>query len=236
MAPPASLPGPSSARDRAHAAAAAAHGGIATPRRIALPSGRYTRFVALMKILLPGLAAALLVLVAAWPRLQASLDHLRLHFSRIDLTAAGDLRMVNARFSGIDKLHRPYVVTAEVARQTPGRNDLIALEGPQADMTLTNGAWVAVTSYTGVYYSQPQLLNLYGDVRLYHDRGYELTTDSAHLNLPAGTGEGSDPVAGQGVFGDIVSQGFRLLDHGATIIFTGKARLHIAPRAIGGPQ
>jgi lipopolysaccharide export system protein LptC len=206
-------------------------GEIGTGRRIVAHHGQaYTRFVALMKLLLPAVAVGLLLLVAVWPRLQESLDRLRVTFNRIDLGEAGDLRMVNAHYSGIDKLHRPYVVTADVARQTPNHSDLVALEGPKADMTLTNGAWLAVTSDTGVYLTQGQQLDMFGAVKLFHDRGYEMTTDTAHVDMPQGTAEGKDPVQGQGVFGDIVSEGFLLTDHGDNITFTGKAKLHLIPR------
>jgi lipopolysaccharide export system protein LptC len=215
------------------AALSAGHG---ARRRLAEPSPGYSRFVGWMKLLLPAVAIALLLLVVAWPRLQAGLDHLRLSFTRLDLSDARDLRMVNARFSGIDKRHRPFTLTADVARQMPERNDLMALEGPKGDITLQNGAWLALTAYTGVYLTQGQLLDLFGDVKLFHDRGYELTTDTAHIDMTAGTAQGNDPVQGQGVFGDITSEGFRLLDHGQTIIFTGKAKLHIAPRLSASPQ
>jgi lipopolysaccharide export system protein LptC len=215
---------------------AATAAGTTTVRRLARPSTGYSRFVSLMKFLLPAVAIGLLLLVVAWPRIQAGLDHLRLSFARLDLTEARDLRMVNARFSGIDKRHRPFVLTANVARQMPDRNDLMALEGPKGDITLQNGAWLAVTAFTGVYLTQGQILDLFGDVKLFHDRGYELTTDTAHVDMAGGTAEGNDPVQGQGVFGDVTSEGFRLLDHGQTIIFTGKSRLHIAPRLSEEPK
>jgi lipopolysaccharide export system protein LptC len=215
---------------------AAAAAGTGTARRQARPSTGYSRFVNLMKLLLPAVAVGLLLLVVAWPRIQSGLDHLRLNFGRLDLSEARDLRMVNARFSGLDKRHRPYLLTADVARQMPDRNDLMALDGPKGDITLQNGAWLAITAFTGVYLTQGQLLDLFGDVKLFHDRGYELTTDTAHVDMASGTADGHDPVQGQGVFGDITSEGFRLLDHGQTIIFTGKAKLHIAPRQSESPR
>ncbi len=214
----------------------AAAAGAGAGRRPARPNTGYSRFVNLMKFILPAVAAGLLLLIVAWPRLQAGFDRLRLSFTRLDLSEARDLRMVNARFAGVDKLHRPYVLTADVARQMPDRNDLMALEGPKGDITLQSGAWLALTAFTGVYLSQGQLLDLFGDVKMFHDRGYELTTDTAHVDMAAGTAEGNDAVQGQGVFGDVTSQGFRLLDHGQTIIFTGKAKLHLAPRASQRPQ
>lgn len=199
-------------------------------RRGFRPSSGYSRFVATMKLLLPAVAVGLVLLVAVWPRLELSLERLHVALPRLDLSEARDLRMVNAHYAGIDKSHRPYVLTADVARQTPNRNDLISLEGPKADITLKSGNWLALTGDTGVYLSQGQLLDLFGNVKLYHDRGYELTTDTAHVDMAAGTAEGSDPVQGQGVFGDIQSEGFRLLDHGAIVIFTGKSKLHLTPR------
>jgi lipopolysaccharide export system protein LptC len=217
-------------RDAAEAA------GNGTTRRQARPGTGYSRFVNLMKFLLPAVAVGLLLLVVAWPRIQSGLDHLRLSFGRLDLSEARDLRMVNARFSGLDKRHRPYVLTADIARQMPDRNDLMALDGPKADITLQNGAWLAVTAFTGIYLSQGQLLDLFGDVKLFHDRGYELTTDTAHVDMASGTAEGHDPVQGQGVFGDVTSDGFHLLDHGQTVIFTGKAKLHVAPRQSESPR
>jgi lipopolysaccharide export system protein LptC len=200
------------------------------PRRVAAPDGRHSRFVALMKLLLPAVAAVLLLLIAAWPRLELAMGHLRFTLPKIDMRDARDLHMVNARYSGIDKHHRPYVVTADVARQMPNQSDLMSLEGPKADITLNSGAWVAMTGDTGVYLTQGQVLDLYGNVKLFHDRGYDLNTDSAHIDLAAGTAEGHDPVQGQGTLGDITSEGFRLIDHGGVIIFTGKAKLHLLPR------
>jgi lipopolysaccharide export system protein LptC len=234
--PSPTLPQPRPANQRASAIRPGG-GEIGLTRRVTVRRGHaYTRFVALMKFLLPAFALGLLLLVAVWPRLQAGIDRLRVSFNRLDLGEAGDLRMVNAHYSGIDKLHRPYAVTADVARQTPNRSDLVALEGPKADMTLTNGAWLAVTSDTGVYLTQSQQLDMFGAVKFFHDRGYQLTTDSAHIDMPQGTAESNDPVQGQGVFGDITSEGFRLADHGDNITFTGMAKLHLTPRPAGEPK
>jgi lipopolysaccharide export system protein LptC len=203
-----------------------------TPRREIRPGTAYSRFVTAMKLLLPAVAIGLVMLVAIWPRLQFSLEQMRPSRPRLDLSEARDLRMVTAHYSGIDKHHRPYVLTAEVARQTTQQNDLISLEGPKADLTMINGAWLTLSGDTGVYLSQGQLLDLFGNVKLFHDRGYELSTETAHVDMAAGAAEGHDAVQGQGVFGDVVSEGFRLIDHGQVIVFTGKATLHLAPRPI----
>jgi lipopolysaccharide export system protein LptC len=191
----------------------------------------YSRFVGLAKRILPGVALVLLGLVAVWPRLQAEIERVRLAAPRIDPREAQDLRMVNARYTGIDRENRPYVVTAEVARQNPNVDDLVALEGPKGDLTTASGNWFELDGYTGLYQPDAQLLDLFGKVELFQDKGNEFHTDSAHVDMAQGNAEGNDPVDGQGPFGHITGQGFRIRDHGDVIIFTGHAHLELAPHA-----
>ncbi len=188
---------------------------------------RYSRFVSLAKRILPGVAAFLLLLVGIWPHLQTEIE--RVHFTapRLDPREAQDLRMVNAHYSGIDRQNRPFVITADVARQSPNVDDLIALEGPKGDLTSTSGSWFELSGYTGLYQPNAQILDLFGDVQLFQDKGNEFHTDSAHVDMAKGTAVGHDRVTGQGPFGQVTGEGFRILDHGATIIFTGRAQLEL---------
>ncbi len=71
---------------------------------------------------------------------------------------------------------------------------------------------------------------MFGNVALYQDKGNEFHSTSAHLDMNAGTAEGDDPVTGQGPFGHVTAQGFRILNRGDIIYFTGHARLDMAPR------
>src|SRR5260221_12106130 len=84
---------------------AAVAAGAGAGRRPARPNTGYSRFVNPMKFILPAVAAGPLLLIVAWPRLPARFDRRRLRFPRLDPIEARDLRMVTARFPGIDKLH-----------------------------------------------------------------------------------------------------------------------------------
>jgi lipopolysaccharide export system protein LptC len=202
----------------------------AVSRAAVTPPGQgYSRLVSFLKLLLPAIAAALLLLIVAWPHLQATLDKVGTLVPRLNLSDARDLRMLNARVSGVDRQNRPYVVTADTARQLPGADGLIAMEGPKADMTLQSGVWLAVTADTGVYKSQSQLLDLFGQVNLFHDKGYEFVTDSAHVDMQAGTAEGDEKVRGQGIFGHVDAEGFRIYDQGDRVVFTGKSKMLLLP-------
>jgi len=191
----------------------------------------YSRFVARTKRALPAAAIGLLLLLAIWPRIESFLQGVRFPLPRLDLREARQLQMVAPRYTGIDRDNRPFVVTAAVARQKPKVEGLMALEQPKGDMTSASGNWLELSSDTGLYQLQPQLLDLYGHVVLYQDKGNEFHSPTAHLDMAAGTAESDSPTTSQGPFGNATAEGFLILDRGDTIFFKGRTHLEILPRA-----
>jgi len=194
-------------------------------RRVPVADDRYSRRVAFLKRVLPACGVTLLLLVGGWTRLAPLLENVRLGVPAIDLREARELRMVNPRYGGLDRYDRPYVVTAAVGRQVPDRNDVMALERPKAVMTVHGGASVVLTAETGIYQSQVQLLDLFGNVNLVHEDGTRFVTERAHVNLSDNSAEGRDPIEGHGPSGDITGEGFGVLSKGETITFTGNSHL-----------
>ncbi len=198
-------------------------------RQPRLAADRYSRRVALLKRILPAIGLSLLLLVAAWPRLVPLWESVRLSYPAIDLREAKELRMIDPRYAGIDRLNRPYVVTAAVGRQLSDRNDLMSLELPRAQLLLHPGVMVVLTAATGIYQPQAQLLDLFGKVTLTHQNGTQFVTARAHVDLATNIAQGHDPIAGDGPSGNITGQGFRVSDRGDTIFFTGRSHLLLKP-------
>src|SRR5690606_34581276 len=117
-----------------------------------LPTAGYSRMVFLMKVLLPSIAVVLVGLVLAWPELISDDGRFRLNAVRIDQRDAETLRMVNPRYVGTDDRNQPFTVTADVATQSSGNADLVALDHPKADIALEDGSWVALTASDGLYH------------------------------------------------------------------------------------
>lgn len=200
-------------------------------RRMWLQDGRrHTRFVQRTKWTLPALAVALLLLVAVWPEFDSVFQQVRIRIPRIDMSEAGQLRMVHPRYTGIDRQSRPYYLTAASATQVPHSDGLVTLDQPRADLTTKTGNWVEISGEAGTYETKPQLLNLYGDVQLYQDRGNEFHTDSARIDIVHGVAHGDDKVTGQGPFGHVKAEGFTIYNHGDIIVFNGKTDLTLLPR------
>ena len=196
----------------------------------------YSRFVHTMKLLLPAGAAALLGLVVTWPQIRSMPTRFTMGFVDISSNTGEEPRMINARLTGSDTKGRPYSLTSENAAQISDSSEIVSLQRPQADITLANGSWVVLSALDGIYSKNTQILGLRKSVNLYHDSGYEFHTSSADIDLSSGSAMGRTPVAGQGPFGQISSQGFTILDSGSRIIFTGKAKLVILPTALKGSK
>jgi lipopolysaccharide export system protein LptC len=188
-----------------------------------LPGNRYSRRVALLKVALPAIGATLLLLVVVWPRMAPLFERLR--FAAIDLRDARELRMINPRYAGTDRNGRPFVVTASVGRQIPQRDDLMAFDQPVADLQTHSGAKVVVTADSGVYQTQTQFLDVFGNVTMTHQDGSTFKTASARFDVANSAGEGHEPVEGHGPRGDLAAQGFQIIDKGDIVIFTGQSTM-----------
>jgi lipopolysaccharide export system protein LptC len=201
-------------------------------RRLHRPGQGYTRFVTVMKIALPMLAAGLVVLLAVWSQFNLQETRFSLGITEVAPEQIESLNMVNARFDGIDEKNRPYSVTAELVTQDGEDADTIELTAPKADITLESGAWIALTANSGAFSRKDEILDLAGDVSLFHDRGFEMHTESAQVNLAEGVASGETPVFGQGPAGELEAEGFRISDDGQRILFGGHARLLILPEGV----
>lgn len=188
-----------------------------------------SRFVALMKYLLPVLAMSLLGLVVAWPELMPGDDRLEIDFTAVGPAGGPKPQVLNPRVLGIDAQARPFTITADLGSRTEtgdGR-DIYLFDQPKADITLNDGSWVAITSDNGRYEEASQTLYLRDNVNLFHDSGYEFTTAAARFDVVRDEASGDQPVHGQGPFGTLDADGFRIMEGGERIIFTGKARMTI---------
>ena len=200
-------------------------------------SYRYTRFVSLMKVMLPAVAVALVGAVALWPQLKDfGEEGFSISFADVGRAAAGKQRLVNARYYGTDTDDQPYTITADTAEEVAPGSTRVRLDNPQADITLTDGAWIMLGADEGLYSQDDATLNLSGEVNLFHDAGYELHTTKATILMSDGEAHGDAPVRGQGPFGELSAEGFRLTDTGRRVEFTGHARLLLRPSPEPPPQ
>ncbi|MFC0388866.1 LPS export ABC transporter periplasmic protein LptC [Muricoccus vinaceus] len=179
--------------------------------------------VRFLKLILPVGALALLSAIVLWPEFERTGENARLSFRRLSRTSPEAVRVVDPRYQGVDDTGRPYNVTAFTAAQQ-GSSNVVDLQAPRGDMTLSNGGWVLLDSKTGRLDRDENILDLWGDVTIWQDDGTLIETQQARVDVKEGHAEGDSPVAAQGSFGTLTGEGFRLRDRGAVVVFTGNAR------------
>lgn len=191
--------------------------------------GRYSAFVSVMRYALPLIAVLLLGLVVVWPLVSGREEGFRVTYSA-RVQEDGSLKMLNARYIGTDGKSQPYAITADEAVPSTVDATVITLKNLTADMFVNGGSWVALTAQEGLYNRVPATLDLAGKVTVHSDEGHELHTESAHIEINAGTAEGDQAVSGQGPLGLIDGTGFRITERGATILVLGPVKVTVFPK------
>ncbi len=175
---------------------------------------RYSRIVGSLKLILPISAACILLVLVVLPNVNGS------NVQPKQLNAV-DAAMVSPIYTSHDAQNRPYEVTADTAKQKPDAAGITDLSNPKAVLDLDNGAKLNAEGKGAVYNEKDGTLNVQQGVVLRHSDGTTFTTDEAHIDVNGKNAQGNKPVTLQGNFGEVHGEGFKALDGGKTIIFTG---------------
>ncbi|HCP01162.1 MAG TPA: hypothetical protein DIT35_06690, partial [Rhodospirillaceae bacterium] len=164
-----------------------------------------------------------------WPRLAPDEDSFRINLEVVGPAGGAKPQVLNPRLQGIDAAARPFQVTADFGARSDSVNggEVYDLTHPKADIVLADGSWVALTANDGRFEAKTNTLHLAGDVNLFHDQGYEFVTTVAQVDLITSTASGDAPIIGQGPFGILDAEGFRIFDSGERVLFLGHARLTV---------
>lgn len=188
---------------------------------------RRSQAVAWAKRLLPAIAVMLLLVLAIAPNLHWGAATDRVVYHPHTGIAGTQSSMQNAQYHGVDQRGQPFTLTANEAIQR-GPND-VQLAKPEGDITLHSGAWLMLSSNSGLFNQKADTLALTGDVTLYRNDGTIMTAPKADIDLHDGTAHSDDPVAAQGPFGTLHAKGgFHLTGKGTDVMFNGPVTLTLA--------
>ena len=202
------------------------------PRRFA---SRYSRFVDLLKFLLPATALVLGALVVLWPQLMGGYGSLIVPMLVRDAVVIGDsMTMRQPRYSGQTQTDEPFEVVAETAVIDPNQPNRIRLQDLSAGLTRRNASDIKLTAASGVYYRSIDKLNLKGDIELTTSDGYRFQTEQAQISLARGRVTGDERVRGSGPTGTLEADRFDIRDGGAVLRFEGQVKVTVEPRSPGG--
>src|SRR3546814_396384 len=177
-------------RHTADAAVGSAAASVRTPPPRLSGRNSYSLFVTSMKVVLPALAAGLVLLVVAWPQIMPDISRSGIDFQKIARDQAKTLNMLNARYSGVDENNQPFNVAADLATQSPDDENLVELQHPKADIRTTEGDLVALSARLGHYHQEEERLDLAGSGHLPPDKSFDIRTEPATVHLQDGPAAG----------------------------------------------
>jgi lipopolysaccharide export system protein LptC len=179
--------------------------------------GRMARIVARLRLWLPGTAIFIIVVLFLWPVIAPNFVMKNI------VKNIPDLVIDNLHYTGLDNKNQPYSLLAAQATRPANLHGIYDLTKPEGEITLQSGAWLDGKADYGRYDEGSKKLWLGGDVQIFHDKGYQVTTDEAQINLDNNDAWGDKNVLIQGAFGTIRGKGFRFLDSGHTVVIKGPA-------------
>lgn len=197
------------------------------PRRQA--SGLYSSFVRMAKIGLPAGAAALLLMVFAWPETDEFLGPVWKG------EVSTQLAMTNMEAFGWDE-DRPYSIRSAGVRRLGTEGRRFQMDRPRAWIVLPDGAWLSGDSESGVVDWRERTVHLSGAVQLRHEAGYAILTQAAFVNLADRTASGDGPLEGVGNSGRFRAEGFRVLDGGNRIRLLGRSTVRFETEPAAASQ
>jgi lipopolysaccharide export system protein LptC len=201
----------------------------ARTRDTAMNALRYSRFVTVMKRVLPIAASVLILAIIAYSLVPRQSDKLKLTSETVG-TLANDLAMIKPRLTGTDKKGHPFVITADMAIQDAANRKRATLKNVQADLTMDNDRWMNATAVRGFIDMDKGTLKLDGGIAVFSDDGYEIHTARADVDLKKGTMHGPSAVNGHGPSGSFRSDTFELDRKTQQLVLDG----HVQMTLIGG--
>lgn len=193
----------------------------------------YSYFVRFLRLALPLVAIGIVGLLLSWPRVEETLT--AMPKEAMVPQAVGKNELLNPRFESTDEKSQPFTITAKRAIQSARDPSVVLLDNPMADITLTDGTWMAAEAERGAYRQDAERLLLEGGVRLFHDHGYEMTTEKLLVNLREREAWSDEKIHGQGPAGTLEATGMKAQADANQLIFTGPVRL-VLNRAVEGIQ
>lgn len=192
---------------------------------------RYSRFVSIMKVLLPSAATMLLALVVLYSVIGRSGDNVTVSMTALN-SLENDKQMVKPRLTGSDGRGQMFTVTASAVGQEIGATpdqSLMTLFDVESDIMMQSKNWTKVEAKRGLLDGKAKKLSLTGAINIYSDLGYECHTDAAQYDIAKGVLTSKRPIQCQGPLGLLNGNGFEGQRTAELIKLTGGVKTTFYP-------
>ena len=202
----------------------------ARQRLKAVDALRYSRFVSVMKGILPIAAVVLLASVVAYSVMPRQKD--KYVGVKQSATLSRDLTMTKSSFTGTDDKGNPFKITFAELTQDPADKSRkrAELKGIDADMQFENQSWVSASAGHGFIDAEAGVLKLDGGISIFTDNGYELHTDRATAYIRDNILDSDTAVDGHGPLGRFRADRFHVDRNKKEVRLSGHVHMTLIPQ------
>ena len=146
-------------------------------------------------------------------------------YNEIDFQSARQV-LRKPTFIGIDKKNQPFKVMANKATRLKNEPNIFNLEKPTGEIN-TGKEKFFLSGDIGVFYKNVEQLEVKGNVEFNNGDEMTFTTSEMYFDFKKEILSGNKRVNGKKNNSVIVSEGFKILNNGEQIFFTGKTKLKL---------
>ena len=146
-------------------------------------------------------------------------------YNEIDFQSARQV-LRKPTFIGIDKKNQPFKVMANKATRLKNEPNIFNLEKPTGEIN-TGKEKFFLSGDIGVFYKNVEQLEVKGNVKFNNGDAMTFTTSEMYFDFKKEILSGNERVNGKKNNSVIVSEGFKILNNGEQIFFTGKTKLKL---------
>jgi lipopolysaccharide export system protein LptC len=183
---------------------------------------RHSRYVRLLRIVLPAAIAIVGVVVAAatWLNPLSLLRELPVEFGNL-VVSGTKITMEAPRLAGYTRDSRAYEVSARAAAQDITKPDMVELREIRAKIDMQDKSVMEMVAATGVYNSKSEMLTLGQNIVLSSSTGFQGKLSEAVVDIRKGNIVSKKPVEVVMLQGTLKANDLEVIDAGDLVRFGG---------------
>ena len=186
-----------------------------------------TKIVRLFRLLLPSIAAVLIGVLLVFPSLKKDVRDFKLDITMPKKGELEKLHVENTVLYITDSKNQVNNFTAQSIDETAPGSKLVKLHNPEGMMPLSKENWINIKSPTGYFNQNTNIIQLTEDVKMYYNEGMEVETQELFYDFNSRKGYGNQPVAAEGIFGNLLAEGFIFDSDNQILTFTGHSDITV---------
>lgn len=191
----------------------------------------YSRVVFWLKIILPAMAVALLLMIMVWPKVDSDSSHFHLEPQNVAKEAPTSSVIVGPRYVGSTGNGVTYSIRADAAAPAPSDPNAINLQKLQIDLSLQNMDTVHLNADRATYWRDRNGMTAHGNIYVQTAEDQEIFTETAYADFAKGIIWGEAPISGRSPNGQFTAQGFEAAPDSGMIKLKGRTQMTLQPKS-----